>query len=286
MELNFDKELLAECKDSAEELIKPFSTEWNNSATEEIIRSVQKFARAMAALREENFYGQIPSRESHEVGNTNGKLLFASRAILRSIKAYEPRREKTGFDYTKEKRCIESVRQAEINTFWLLSFFQSLNFYIPVELLDKHEIQADKIQKDVLASMDFILKRNEINVHTQESNPSSVLISVGTIALLVKNIITNAKHHGDASNVEWSTHQTTDRIIWELSDDGSGIDPKVFSQIFKQGFSGGQSTGIGLGDASEKLSQFGASIRAEGNGGLQNESGGNGAKFVIELQKA
>ena len=120
----------------------------------------------------------------------------------------------------------------------------------------------------------------------KESLTSNIEINVGSVSFLVANIVMNAAKHGNADQYSFTAKETNEKVIWEISDNGTGISQEALPNIFEEKFSGGGSTGIGLGQAPEKLAQFGASISAEANGGLENSTGGRGAKFIIELQKA
>ncbi len=109
-----------------------------------------------------------------------------------------------------------------------------------------------------------------------------------TLELLLINIIKNSARHGGAHNLHLHAREANSAIIIEVSDDGSGVDNDIAGELFEWGKSGNtkKGTGIGLAHACERMAAMGGTIECEPHGGLPNQSGTNGAKFILTLQKA
>jgi len=162
-------------------------------------------------------------------------------------------------------------------------FLSALEYYVPNHTL-KREIM---VHEDVLKLAKKYLKDSRIKVQVianVDSN-SKLVVNTGTLLFLVKNIIKNASYHGEASQAQWQISEDENKVLWSFLDNGKGVKEIDIPHVFKEGYSGGNSTGIGLGDMTEKLQQFGASISSESNGGLPNKEDSKGAKIAITLKK-
>lgn len=106
-----------------------------------------------------------------------------------------------------------------------------------------------------------------------------------TVAMLLINMAKNAALHGRADLVEITIKREGGHIVVEVCDNGSGIGDEVTEEMFEWGKTGSESgNGIGLADARERMAQFGGAINNfERHGGLANNSGGRGAKFILTL---
>lgn len=99
---------------------------------------------------------------------------------------------------------------------------------------------------------------------------------------LFNNIFRNAYMHGDAKNIVVRAYQSEDTVVFEIADDGRGIADDILPHIFIDGFSAGESSGIGLALADKRLEAMGGSIECIG----KDESRLGGATFIIKLQSA
>lgn len=115
------------------------------------------------------------------------------------------------------------------------------------------------------------------------SDDSVVSIHQGTVGTLLLNIVANAGKHGKASELRISTAVQDQNIPLMIEDNGIGFSDEIANRMYKMGFSGGGSSGIGLANADERMSASGGSIEADGHGGLPNRLGVNGAKFTLTI---
>lgn len=73
----------------------------------------------------------------------------------------------------------------------------------------------------------------------------TALATPGRLHQALGVLVENAFRHGGGT-VRITTRATDAYVVIEVSDEGSGVDPKVAPRIFNRGVSGGHSTGIGL----------------------------------------
>jgi len=97
-----------------------------------------------------------------------------------------------------------------------------------------------------------------------------------TIMNLLLNMCGNAKKHGGADKLKIEVTLKEKFVKFVVSDNGKGFDEKKYGEIYKYGFSGENSTGIGLAYAPERLKHSGASIKHNGHDGIDG-----GAKFEM-----
>lgn len=116
----------------------------------------------------------------------------------------------------------------------------------------------------------------------------NTLIHTPTLELLLINMTKNSSYNGHSNKLHIIIHEENNSVIIEISDDGTGITDNITTEeIFEWRKSGSRhGTGIGLGDARERMAAMGGSIECEAHGGLPNRAGTNGAKFILKLRKA
>jgi len=272
-----------EIRESITQLPRPLMD--NNWKKEKPIELVKQSERFLFSSREflkqnSNFKGDM----RHEIMNRLVSNRISTGGYIDNFAFYE---EYNMWNKAHNAECKKMLEGIEADLFWSISFMEAIAYKVKGETLSASQLQASLVSNSIQQALNNFRKLQSVKILpiTSEIKPDIIKINIGVTALLVKNIVQNALKHGQADTINWQTSETDTHINWELSDNGSGIDQQHLPHIFKEGFSGGGSTGIGLGQAPEKLAQFGATIRAEANGGLPNKDGGNGAKFVIELSK-
>lgn len=115
-----------------------------------------------------------------------------------------------------------------------------------------------------------------------ETDVDDVSVLAGTLLTEVfANLVENALEHSNADTLR--IHSTTgpETVTVTVEDDGVGIDPSDREQIFKRGYSIGDSSGSGLGMyiVSELVESYGGDVAVD-------DSPMGGARFEVTLQRA
>ena len=172
----------------------------------------------------------------------------------------------------------------------LLWVLESLEFFaesetlqpVPICLRDFFEEVGSEVKERFCPSSQ---ERQEcvVSIHIDET--AVAIMHKPTLAVLLVNMTKNAYVHGQATQLQIDAKRDGEKIIMTISDNGKGIAEENRDKIFDWGFSTGDSAhrGVGLGMARERLAAMGGSISCEPHGGLPNDQGSRGAKFVIEL---
>lgn len=153
----------------------------------------------------------------------------------------------------------------------------SMRFLVEGEKLQAAEVDLGAFLRDAASSVECE-QGTSINISVQEGLRSS--FDPETLHILLVNMVKNAVIHGDASQIEANVSAVNGCILIEVTDNGSGIPEGIADRVFEDGYTSGNGTGTGLASARERLAQFGANIRCEGNGGISG-----GAKFTISLPR-
>lgn len=81
------------------------------------------------------------------------------------------------------------------------------------------------------------------------------------------NLVVNANRHAQDGTITISARPTShSQVLFQVTDTGSGIDPKILPHIFQQGYSGDQSSGLGLAICQEAVEAHGGKIWVESTG--------------------
>jgi len=96
---------------------------------------------------------------------------------------------------------------------------------------------------------------------------------------VISNIIRNAIKHGEADKIKIKISNDEKYCFLRIEDNGKGIPNEYFDKIFDEGFSGGNSTGLGLYIAKKTIERYGGDITCEN---MKDKS--HGATFIIKLR--
>ncbi len=102
----------------------------------------------------------------------------------------------------------------------------------------------------------------------------------GDLAVALKNVLDNARHHAPGSPVQVGVDSDADGVRITCSDLGQGVSADVAARIFDRGYRGAASTGTGLGLYSARA------LMQEQGGDLSFLPGDRGATFVLRLPAA
>jgi signal transduction histidine kinase len=93
----------------------------------------------------------------------------------------------------------------------------------------------------------------------------------------ISNVIQNSLKHSNTEELRISVKLKRDgeKAILEIKDNGIGFRNEIKEEMFKEGFTTGQGTGLGLYITKKIIELHGGNIRAENDG--------TGAKFIMEF---
>ena len=134
----------------------------------------------------------------------------------------------------------------------LLNFFESLYFVWDVsekfiQTQTKKFSLAHAIDMAIFASETRIGVGSDIKVIWLESlSGISVEGIEGDVTILLMNILKNARKHGKADTIVFQWEKRAHEKVFTISDNGMGIREDIIWEILKEGFSGGESTGLWL----------------------------------------
>lgn len=96
---------------------------------------------------------------------------------------------------------------------------------------------------------------------------------------VISNIVRNAIKHGSADEIKFNISNDEKYCFLRIEDNGTGIPDEYLDKIFDEGFSGGNSTGLGLYIAKKTVERYGGEIICEN---IKDKN--CGAAFVIKLR--
>jgi signal transduction histidine kinase len=165
---------------------------------------------------------------------------------------------------------------------WIIArTIESIEFRIPQRTMTPAPVSMREFFDDALPALRHRFLQKAGVDSTLECDVIDAVVSMhqGTVAALLLNIVANAGKHGKANKVKISSAINGSNVHLTIADDGIGFSEDIGRKAFKIGFSGGGSSGLGLADADLRMTMLGGSIVADGHGGLQDKSGGNGANL-------
>ncbi len=95
---------------------------------------------------------------------------------------------------------------------------------------------------------------------------------------VIDNIVRNAVVHGKTKKITIVMRSLNGRSEVEITDYGVGIPERIRERIFEEGFSGSNSTGLGLYIVRKVMERYGGNVRVESND--------KGTTFILEFRSA
>ncbi len=96
---------------------------------------------------------------------------------------------------------------------------------------------------------------------------------------VIDNLVSNAIKHGKSTRIKFEVKYEGDDAVIRVIDNGTGIPDEFRSSIFEEGFSLGESSGLGLYIVRKLVEKYGGSIDV-------SENRPSGAVFTIKLKRA
>jgi len=193
----------------------------------------------------------------------------------------------TGFYRNKPARIEEGIDVTKLMVDRIRKLVLDILYYSKERELKPETIEVWRFAGDLAESVESRIRAANITFETDISNNSGKFSVDGNIlrpALI--NILENAMEaciedqRTLAHCIRFSVHGNDDQVIFEISDNGPGMDDDQIHRIFQLFYSskGTKGTGIGLFVTRKVIRQHGGSITVE-------SEPGHGARFVITLPR-
>lgn len=189
--------------------------------------------------------------------------------------------------FLKDERnsfSLAEVQKVVRERLWVvLNGIDSLKFWAEDTDIDMSEVSLRSFFEEARVPLSCIFKKKSGKMLdlTLDDATQEVFMHRGTVAMLLVNAIKNAQKHGKADRIVITTSDRGENLCIAVSDNGKGVKEAIAEQIFEFGFSGGDSSGLGLADAKKRMSMMGGSIECIPHGGMDG-----GARFDLTLLKS
>lgn len=236
--------------------------------------------KILVAIESERLKSTLLRSVSHDLRTPLTGMIGASDLILDSY---------DNLDSDSIKKLVSDIREEST---WLIKTVQNI--------LDMTRISEDKflVNKDYEDVDDLI---NEAVTHVSQlslsgrlhvSGPNEIIIVYVDGRLVVQalvNLLDNAyKHAGDDAKVYLKAYYDNSNVIFEVSDNGKGIDMKIYDTLF-EGFvtkhkniaDGSRGVGLGLAICKAIVNAHNGTIIVD-----KNKDGGATFKIALPLEEA
>jgi len=231
-----------------------------NQAQRNLDKTMQQafYNEKMASL------GQLTAGIAHEINNPLGGL-------LNCVKTMQDEPENTEMHARYMPLLEKGLRRIENIMRQLLNFGRKAP-------LTFSKVDIDEIIRECFELLEYKLKN--IYLKLDLNLKDSYCIDIEALRQIIVNIGLNAiQAMPDGGNLTVTTRRTSTRLIIEIQDSGTGIDPSIVDKIFDPFFTTkdvGEGTGLGLAVSYSLVNQMNGSIEV-------NSEAGQGTLFTISL---
>ncbi len=187
----------------------------------------------------------------------------------------KPERVQAG--WTDVKTVVDRIRKLVHN----------ILFFAKERELKRSPIDGLNFAEDVAATVEAKIMINDIDfIRDFDETIGTLNIDAGVVRLALINILENAldaclEDQADKEHqIVFRVQQNTRQVIFEIQDNGIGMDQETYENLFTLFFSskGNKGTGLGLFIADKVIDQHGGKIGVE-------SKPGHGSKFKISIPK-
>jgi signal transduction histidine kinase len=193
----------------------------------------------------------------------------------------------TGFYRNKPARIEEGIDVTKLMIDRIGKLVQNVLYYSKERALNLETLDIWPFVKDLAESMAVRIRAANITFETDfPKNIGKFQIDCNILRPALINILENAMeaciedHRAMDHCIRFCAHGNTDKVVFEISDNGPGMDDDQIRQIFQLFYSskGVKGTGIGLFITRKVIRQHGGDVTVE-------SKPGHGARFFITLPR-
>ena len=193
----------------------------------------------------------------------------------------------TGFYRNKPARIEEGIDVTKLMIDRISELVQDILYYSKERTLNLETLEVWPFVKELAESVEARIRAANITFETDFSkNIGKFCIDCNILWPALTNILENAMEaciadqRSLAHRIRFCAHGDADQVVFEISDNGPGMDDEQIQQIFQIFYSskGIKGTGIGLFVTRKVILQHGGSVTVE-------SKPGHGARFVITLPR-
>jgi signal transduction histidine kinase/DNA-binding NarL/FixJ family response regulator len=218
--------------------------------TIDIFRIVPAVVKNIEQATEESKQMELEQKANEEKTNTFINLAHETKTPLTLINNYlEEYIKKHGENEEIEviKGNVQRLTTDIVNFFDIERFNKGISFYDHTQVTDFSEILLNKI-----SLFECYAKNKHIDVHEKIEPNCLLMANPGAIDRVINNLIENAiKFTPENGRILVSLHNNGDRLIFSVSDTGTGIPSKYHSRVFEPYFQLGinkkSNEGMGMG---------------------------------------
>ena len=287
------------------ELVKKLAESKDSATTLGLIKKIRRDASASGLISieknidviEKKITETIKAKESAETNNlvleTKNKqlekqTLFLQSNINNNVRALESYHHQVflsiedinehvkdlvnHFKRNPNKEMIETVREMQKS-------LAKINVFTSIALKATFSYESETINEDMASFIAQYLtnKSDRFSIDVFNENEVSFVteFDISDIMIILDNMINNAKK-ARATWIKFDISGNLNRLQLDVSDNGNGINPEIFDNIFSYGFTTHEEgTGIGLFHVQEIVSKY--------NGSINVLPSDKGAKFVLTI---
>jgi PAS domain S-box-containing protein len=193
----------------------------------------------------------------------------------------------TGFYRNKPARIEEGIDVTKLMIDRISKLVQNILYYSKERTLELETLEVLPFVKDLAVNMEARIRAANIAFETDFSKNIGIFrIDCNILRPALINILENAMEaciadqRSLALRIRFCAHGDADQVVFEISDNGPGMDDDQIHRIFQLFYSskGIKGTGIGLFVTRKVIRQHGGCVTVE-------SKPGHGARFVITLPR-
>ena len=191
----------------------------------------------------------------------------------------------TGFDKGNPERAREGYEDLKTIVSRIRKLVHNILFFAKERELKPRRVDLLNFAEDVASTVEPKIKSNGIEFFCEfKTLPKEIEIDVGVVRLALINILENAldacmeDEAQKAPKIIFNVQQEKEQVVFEIKDNGIGMDQETRESLFTLFFSskGNKGTGLGLYIADKIIDQHGGNIRVE-------STPGRGSNFIISI---
>ena len=248
--------------------------------TSALTTKLKRWQELKAEGEREKMRANLLRAVSHDIRTPLTTIYGSSSAILDN---YEDLSEES------KKRMVAGIKE---DSEWLIDMVENLLYITKIDSENVNIIKSPTVLDELVDSVILKFKKRYPDCHIDISIPDDLVIipmDPMLIQQVIVNILENAVHHAiGMTQLNFAVSLNNDKAVFEISDNGCGIEKDILDKIFTGFYVKGQQSsdtkrrnaGIGLSVCATIINAHGGTISAE-----NLENGGAIFRFTLAIAK-